>query len=82
MTCTRFLIPNRRGNGVRLTCTCGMSHGARSWNSFAMAIEELKARGFKFSAWFNNPSVHPMCRDYAEKGTGFESLRQVLSLKV
>lgn len=77
----RYFVPNAKGRGVRVACTCasGSPHGAEGWRS----MEQAMASG-RFDAyvprWFNNPEVTRMCREYAEQGSGIESLRSALSL--
>lgn len=77
----RYLISNPKGRGVRMACTCasGSPHGASGYSSFeqAMASGEFDAY---VSHWINNEDVTRMCRDYAEKGTGIETLRGLLAL--
>lgn len=82
-THVRYLVATAKSGGVRLACTCGVGgHAARSWRSFDSAVAELKADGFDFSLWINDPMVSRICRDYAEQGTGVETLRGLLSLKL
>lgn len=76
----RYLTANSRGNGVRVLCTCGTSHGAESYPSFEMAMETGRFDGF-VKYWRNNDEVTRMCRDYAEKGTGIETLRGLLAFR-
>lgn len=79
MSHVRYLLKNRRGNGVRLACTCGQSHGAHSWPSFKAAMDSGEFDRSK-TLWVNNQDVSRLCRDYAERGTGYETLRALLKI--
>ena len=68
-----------RRNGFRMRCTCGLSHGARSWATFDSAVKDPELAPF-VKLWINDPMVSRICREYAERGTGIESLRKSLAL--
>lgn len=80
-THVRYLIENPKGRGVRVACTCspGSPHGAEGYRSFEQAMETGRFE-YYVPLWVNNPDVTRLCRNYAEKGTGIESLRRLIKL--
>lgn len=77
----KYLQPWGRGKAVEVKCTCGQSHGVQTYRSFEQAMETGRFDGYVRS-WVANNQVTRICRNYAEKGTGVEGLRQTLSLKM
>jgi hypothetical protein len=78
-THVKYLQPWGRYDAVKVDCTCGQSHGLESYRSFEVAMETGRFLGY-VAAWVNNPNVSRVCREFAERGTGIESLRQALKL--
>lgn len=75
----RYLQPWGKYSAVKVDCTCGQSHGLESYRSFESAMETGRFDSY-VPRWFNNDDVSRVCRDYAEKGTGIETLRGLLAL--
>lgn len=76
----KYLIAAGRFGAVRVACTCGVGgHAAQSWTDFQSAVRDETIRSH-VKWWVNNPNVSRMCRDFAEQGTGIETLRGLLSL--
>lgn len=75
----KYVTKAGRFGAVRMVCTCGSSHGARTWTDLESAAKDPEIRG-SVQYWFNNLNVSRICRDYAERGTGYETLRSLLKL--
>lgn len=75
----KYLQPWGKYSAVKVICTCGQSHGLESYRSFEAAMGTGRFNGY-VKSWFNNQDVSRVCRAYAEKGTGIETLRGLIAL--